>query len=261
MITEQMKREAVDLYLKNEKVKDILSKIGISETSFYKILRKHNIKIREHELKIEIITHKQCNKCDILKPVIEFHFKNSNKHKNKSKYSNLCKPCYSEKGKEQWKNRTPEQIASDKRTQREWRSKNRERINKRNREKFKNDPILKVRQYMRSRVSELLKNKKCAKSIELLGCTLDFFKSYLEERWQSGMTWDNYGFGDDKWHVDHIVPCSAFDFSKEDHQRKCFHYSNLQPLWQKDNLSKHTKVSDDVKNSLFLDEINDSLEL
>jgi hypothetical protein len=48
------------------------------------------------------------------------------------------------------------------------------------------------------------------------------------------MSWSNYG----KWHVDHIKSCASFDLSKEDEQRKCFHYTNLQPLWAEENLSK-----------------------
>lgn len=54
----------------------------------------------------------------------------------------------------------------------------------------------------------------------------------------NGMTWDNYG----QWHVDHIRPCALYDLTKEDQQMACFHYTNLQPLWAKDNMSKGVKV-------------------
>jgi len=57
------------------------------------------------------------------------------------------------------------------------------------------------------------------------------------------MNWDNYGvYG---WHVDHIKPCFLFNMNDIDEQKKCFHYTNLQPLWAKDNLVKnksYTKV-------------------
>ena len=55
------------------------------------------------------------------------------------------------------------------------------------------------------------------------------------------MDWENYGFGDNKWHIDHIIPCAAFDLTIPEQQKRCFHYTNLQPLWQRENLSKAKK--------------------
>jgi len=61
------------------------------------------------------------------------------------------------------------------------------------------------------------------------------------------MSWDNYGTGYngkgmEQWHIDHIIPCASFDLSKPSEQKKCFHYTNLQPLWAKDNLRKKDKL-------------------
>jgi len=56
------------------------------------------------------------------------------------------------------------------------------------------------------------------------------------------MNWNNYGYYG--WHIDHIKPCSSFDLSKDLEQRKCFHYTNLQPLLAKDNLEKGAKYVD-----------------
>jgi hypothetical protein len=72
-----------------------------------------------------------------------------------------------------------------------------------------------------------------------LGCSSwDELKNYLEKQFTCGMNWENMG----EWHIDHIIPCSSFDLTNIEQQMKCFHYSNLQPLWAKDNLSKSNKI-------------------
>jgi hypothetical protein len=69
---------------------------------------------------------------------------------------------------------------------------------------------------------------------DLIGCTIDELKSHLSKRFKPGMSWANHG----EWHIDHIIPCSAFDLTNTDEQMRCFHFSNLQPLWAEENLSK-----------------------
>ena len=54
------------------------------------------------------------------------------------------------------------------------------------------------------------------------------------------MSWE--AFRDGKIHIDHIVPCFAFDLTDEAEQKRCFHYTNLQPLWAKENLRKGTRT-------------------
>ena len=66
--------------------------------------------------------------------------------------------------------------------------------------------------------------------------------AWLESKFQKGMSWANHGNGDGKWNVDHIWPCSKFDFTSRAQQNKCFHYTNLQPLWFKDNMRKGAKL-------------------
>ncbi len=99
------------------------------------------------------------------------------------------------------------------------------------------DPTFKILYYMRRRLHLALFWKvKSAHTLELLGCTVEELCAHLEAQFQPGMTWDNYGFYG--WHIDHIIPCAAFDLSDPEQQRACFHWSNLQPLWAIDNLSK-----------------------
>lgn len=56
------------------------------------------------------------------------------------------------------------------------------------------------------------------------------------------MTWDNYGNGDNKWNIDHIIPISKFNLSIESEQFKAFHYTNCQPLWHKFNIKKGNRI-------------------
>lgn len=91
---------------------------------------------------------------------------------------------------------------------------------------------------LRNRVRNALKNnRKIDSTKNLIGCSIEYLKQHLEKQFTKGMTWSNQG----KWHIDHIKPCCSFDLSKNKEQHKCFHYSNLQPLWAKDNISKGNK--------------------
>lgn len=95
----------------------------------------------------------------------------------------------------------------------------------------------KLRERFRYRLWSALKMKKANKfdSIsDMIGCSYNFLVEYISKKFEDGMTWDNYG----KWHIDHIVPCAKFDLTDIKEQNKCFHYTNLQPLWEKDNKSK-----------------------
>ena len=103
--------------------------------------------------------------------------------------------------------------------------------------KRKNDIHYKIKDNLRRRINYALNHsKKSNSTAKLLGCNLQEFKLYIESLWQKGMNWNNYGkFG---WHLDHIIPCANFDLTNPEQQKKCFHYSNIQPLWAKDNWSK-----------------------
>ena len=98
-----------------------------------------------------------------------------------------------------------------------------------------NNPAARIAANLRSRMRQVLKGKvKSARTLELLGCSAEEWVTYLENQFKDGMNWDNYG----KWEIDHIVPCCSFDLSKKSQQKECFHYTNTQPLWKKDNASK-----------------------
>lgn len=126
---------------------------------------------------------------------------------------------------------------------REYYAKNRQahiaRGNAARKELHKRDPGAKVARLLRCRIYDALKRQsasKHTKSALLLGCSGAELKLYLESKFLPGMTWDNYTYHG--WHVDHIRPCNSFDLTDPEQQKACFRYTNLQPLWGKDNITK-----------------------
>jgi hypothetical protein len=123
----------------------------------------------------------------------------------------------------------------------EYRIVNRERRTKYQRDKINNDIQYKLSANVRNRIITFLKKEdiiKTNKTFDIVGCTPQFLKEHLESQFKDGMSWDNYGFYG--WHIDHIIPLSSAK-TEEELYGLC-HYTNLQPLWAKDNLSKGSKV-------------------
>jgi len=117
------------------------------------------------------------------------------------------------------------------------------------------DPIFKLKRRMRKRLWELCRNNKMSCSLtKSLGCTDGEFKVHIENLFLPNMTWDNYGKQIDeqfpKWEIDHIIPLAIA--TTEEKLKELNHYTNLRPLWHKDNniKSKHDKllISTDSNN-------------
>jgi len=197
------------------------------------------------ELKTDDIELKTCSKCYEKKPIEQF-----------VKLTRQCKTCRDKTHKD-YRIRNATAIA--KKRQSYWEEKGRDAKRvwaKNNRDKVRgysqrrrSKPNEKILNTCRGRVCKLLKTqnaRKHFKTIELIGCSVDFLKDYLESQFKDGMSWDNYGNpnGDHTncWHIDHIIPCSSFVLTDPEQQKKCFHYTNLQPLWAKDNIRKHAKL-------------------
>lgn len=81
--------------------------------------------------------------------------------------------------------------------------------------------------------------RKASKSQDLLGCTFEFFRGWLEGQFERGMSWENYGTF---WEIDHALPVSSFSLTDPDEQRKAFHYTNCRPLWTELNRAKGDKI-------------------
>ena len=200
---------------------------------------------------------KVCTKCKIEKEVTEFNKLKRNKNGLRSK----CKSCekeYSEANKERIKERQKEYQQTNKERMKEYkkeyyqtnkeyfkeyRQANKERIKESKKEyqrnRRKTDPLFKMCGNLRNRTLIAFKNKgysKNTKTQEMLGVDWEIAKQHIERQFAKGMNWDNYG----EWHIDHIIPLASAN-NKEELMKLC-HYTNLQPLWAEDNLSKKDKI-------------------
>lgn len=118
------------------------------------------------------------------------------------------------------------------------------------RTKRKTDPKFRLIENMRSRMRTIMKRvktNKCDGSKALIGCSESELKVWIERHWEPGMSWDNYGIGLDTWSIDHHFPCASFDLFQESEQRKCFHYTNLYPMWHVQNCSKQDMIPSSPK--------------
>jgi hypothetical protein len=178
-------------------VKEIRKKTQMEGEYFFKEHRKVETKL--------------CHGCNIEKPYSEF----SPRKVSVDGLYNHCKNC-----------RKPHRI--------KYMSQNREHVNSKakdiNRKRRDNDIEYRIKGVLRCRLYSAIKNGKGYKSastMELVGCTIEFLKGYLEAQFETNMSWDNYG----EWHIDHIIPCASFNLTEVGEQKKCFNYINLQPLW------------------------------
>lgn len=109
--------------------------------------------------------------------------------------------------------------------------------------RYHNVPKQRIYELLRRRMKKVIKEGvKRGRSLELLGCTTDHIRAHLEAQFKRGMTWCNMGTGKGLWHIDHIIPCAAFDLTREDQQRICFHWTNLRPMWSLDNMRKGKRL-------------------
>lgn len=197
---------------------------------------------------------KKCSKCKEEKKIIEF----SKNKTRKDNHQGECKSCASQR-KKQWSKKTKwyeenKEIISQK--QKQYRQNNREKIkehqkqyqldnkDKRNeylKQKRKEDQLFKLRRNTGNLILASIKRQgytKRSKTFEILGCSYEEFKSYIENQFTDGMSWENHTTNG--WHLDHIIPIS---YAKtEDDIIRLNHYTNFQPLWAEDNLKKSNKI-------------------
>lgn len=115
--------------------------------------------------------------------------------------------------------------------------KNREKRNAYHRLMRKTNPQFLISERLRARIGNVLRRKggiKQKSTVELLGCSFGFFKTWIESQFEPWMNWGNTS----EWHIEHIVPLGAFDLSDpEELKWSCF-YKNLMPLGKRSNQLK-----------------------
>ena len=161
---------------------------------------------------------------------------------NKERIKDYNKQRYQD-NKERIKQYHKQYYQENKERKKQYRQDNKERLakcrNERRKQRRQSDPMFKLKGNLRRRTNQAFRSKgysKKSKTKEMLGVEWEILKKHIERQFTKGMSWDNYG----KWHVDHIVPLASA--KTEEEVIKLCHYSNLQPLWAKDNLSKNDKI-------------------
>ena len=208
---------------------------------------------------------KTCSKCKIEKPLTEFYKKGNTKDGLHSE----CKSCIKERSmnyyyhnqeavierqkkyreanrealtEQQQKYYQENKEAKLEQSKRYWQD-NKEAILERkyryNKKRKEADPLFKLRHNLGCRTSMAFKRKRWVKNTktqDMLGANYETVFNHIASRFKKGMSWDNLG----EWHIDHIIPLASANTEKE--MIDLCHYTNLQPLWGKENISKGNKI-------------------
>jgi hypothetical protein len=206
--------------------------------------------IRARESSKIIYREKAKRKQKVIETRICVNCGNSFEKNSNNKHMYCSKSCSTK----DWSIKNPQKIKKYRKTEwaknkekiyahnKKYRQENKESLNEKIRKRYNVDIEFKLTQRIRCRIRETITNnsKRKTKSMELLGCSVKEAREHIEKQFKEGMTWNNYTH--DTWHIDHIIPCASFDLSDPEQQKKCFHYTNLQPLWAKENMSKGAKI-------------------
>ena len=138
--------------------------------------------------------------------------------------------------------------------------KNKELLRKNNNEykknRIKSDVLFKLSTQIRTSINNSIKRNgynKISKTYDILGCSFEEFRIYLESKFEVWMTWENRGLYNGEfnygWDIDHIIPVSSA--KNEEDIIKLNHYTNFQPLCSYINRDKKINKIDEVyKNKI-----------
>lgn len=137
----------------------------------------------------------------------------------------------------EWKSENQDLVDSyNKKYRSEHRKEHTEYINRRRNGDATYKMICSVRNLLNNAFNKRTKVGKTKRADEILGCSIEFFVKHLQSQFKDGMTLENHG----EWHIDHIIPLSSA--TTEEEVLKLNHYTNLQPLWAKENIVKRNKT-------------------
>ena len=176
---------------------------------------------------------KTCSKCLAAKPLSEFN--NDKAAKDGLRYN--CSDCHRKYNRKAYFSLSDEKKSAKLAKCSQWCALNRDRINAVRRKRTLSPQARKRRSASR-RLNHLINGASPGKFDNLVGCTGDEFKAHLKSKFKPGMTWENHG----EWHIDHIIPLSAFDPFDPEQWVKANHHSNVQALWAIENMKKGNKI-------------------
>jgi len=195
---------------------------------------------------------KECKKCKCKNSNLNYHSNLDNNKQTQSLYRKNNKEKLKERNsiyyylnynlvREQQRQYREKNIERDRNRVNAWSKNNRKFINEYRRKKRNDNSLCKLTDNTRRRINKFLKSNNITKNnrtFDVVGCSPEFLKEYLEKQFIGEMCWENYGYYG--WHIDHIIPLSSAKTEEEIY--KLCHYSNLQPLWSEDNMAKGDKI-------------------
>ncbi len=200
----------------------------ISYRSKCKSCCKINQKNRKKNTINDTITEKKCSECGLTKDISKF-YKN---FRCKDGYYRFCGECHTKKFKNTGNNQKIKRTV--------------EYMKEYNKNRNK-DLSYKIRHNLRSSIRTNMKRDlsliKKGSTLKYVGCSIKYFRKWIESNFDDKMNWDNHG---SYWHLDHIKPCASYDLKKEEEIIKCFNWSNYRPCEKMENILKSDKIDNDL---------------
>lgn len=148
---------------------------------------------------------------------------------NPGKVAAIAKRC---------REKNPEKLKAEKQ---EYYQRNKTKICGKVKMRYASDDRFRIEMLLRGRINVAIRlrgARKSARTMELIGCTIEHLMAHIESQFKPGMTWSNRHL----WQIDHSTPLCKFNLLEESEQIAAFHWTNLQPLWAEDNMAKKARL-------------------